>query len=38
MFPVLRDIVHECDENAFMIVSKSSEIYGNGYKDYRDVL
>lgn len=38
MFPVLKDIIQACDENAFVIVSKSSEIYGNGYKDYRDVL
>lgn len=38
MFPTLKDIIQTCDENAFVIVSQSSEIYGNGYKDYRDVL
>lgn len=38
MFPTLKDIIEKCDENAFVIVSQSSEIYGNGYKDYRDVL
>lgn len=38
MFPVLKDIIKACDDSAFVIVSQSSEIYGNGYKDYRDVL
>ena len=38
MFPTLKDVVQSCDNNAFVIVSQSSEIYGNGYKDYRDVL
>ncbi len=38
MFPILKDIIQECDNNAFVIVSTSSEIYGKGYKDYHDVL
>lgn len=38
VFPILKDIIQECDPNAFVIVSQSSEIYGNGYKDYKDVL
>lgn len=36
--PILKDIIKKCDENAFVIVSHSSEIYGNGYQDYHDVL
>lgn len=39
MFPTLKDVVQQCDDNAFVIVSKSSEIYGKGFKaDYKDAL
>ena len=38
MFPILKDIIQACDESAFVIVSQSSEIYGNGYQNYHDVL
>lgn len=33
MFPKLRDIVHEEDNKAFIIVSSAKEIYGEGYQD-----
>lgn len=33
-FPKLRDIVKEEDENAFMIVTSATEIYGEGYKSH----
>lgn len=33
MLPKLRDIVHEEDGKAFMIVSSAKEIYGLGYQD-----
>ncbi len=32
-FPKIRDIVKECDPNAFMIISSATEIFGEGYKD-----
>ncbi|MBQ5389365.1 MAG: YitT family protein [Clostridia bacterium] len=31
-FPRIRDIVKECDPNAFMIISSATEIFGEGYK------
>lgn len=34
MFPELKNTVKETDDKAFMIVNKSFEIYGEGYKDY----
>jgi uncharacterized membrane-anchored protein YitT (DUF2179 family) len=33
LFPKLRDVVHEEDKKAFMIVSSAKEIYGEGYQD-----
>ena len=33
LFPKLRDIVHEEDNKAFIIVSSAKEIYGEGYQD-----
>lgn len=33
-FPEFKKTVKEKDKNAFMIVTKSSEIFGNGYKDF----
>ena len=39
VFPTLKDVIQQCDDNAFVIVSKSSEIYGKGFKaDYKDAL
>ena len=34
MFPMLKNMVRDVDDKAFMIVGKSLEIYGKGYKDY----
>lgn len=36
MYPRLRDVVKEEDQNAFMIVSSAKEIYGKGYKDQNE--
>lgn len=33
LYPRLRDVVHEEDKKAFMIVSSAKEIYGEGYQD-----
>lgn len=35
--PKLEDIIKEVDPASFMIVTSASEIYGEGYKDIRDV-
>ena len=37
-FPKLKDIIHECDKHAFVIVNQSAEIYGEGFSEYKDVL
>lgn len=34
IFPGLKNAVRDIDDSAFMIVGKSLEIYGKGYKDY----
>jgi uncharacterized membrane-anchored protein YitT (DUF2179 family) len=34
--PLAEDIVREEDPNAFMIVTRASEIFGEGYKSYFD--
>ena len=34
LFPQLKNMVRDTDDKAFMIVGKSLEIYGKGYKDY----
>ena len=34
VFPALKQIVKSVDENAFMIVTKSSEVFGKGYEDF----
>lgn len=31
--PLLRDVIKDEDQNAFMIISSAKEIYGKGYKD-----
>ena len=33
-YPRIKDLVHQIDSDAFMIVSSASEIYGEGYKLY----
>ncbi len=33
-FPALKEIVKSVDEHAFMIVTKSSEVFGKGYEDF----
>lgn len=33
LYPKLRDVVHEEDKKAFIIVSSAKEIYGEGYQD-----
>ncbi|MCR4682655.1 MAG: YitT family protein [Clostridiales bacterium] len=38
MFPALKDVVKETDPQAFVIVTKSAEIYGEGFSEYREVL
>lgn len=38
MYPILKDIINDVDPTAFVIVSRSGEIYGKGYKTYKDVL
>lgn len=35
--PKLEDVIKEVDPASFMIVTSASEIYGEGYKDIRDV-
>ena len=35
-YPKLRDVVKEEDDSAFMIVTSSKEIYGEGYKNHND--
>ncbi|MGN0817515.1 MAG: YitT family protein [Candidatus Coproplasma sp.] len=35
-YPKLRDIAHEEDKNAFIIVSSAKEIYGEGYRNPDD--
>jgi uncharacterized membrane-anchored protein YitT (DUF2179 family) len=38
-YPMLRDIVKQEDKHAFLIVTKATEIYGEGYKNpYADEL
>ena len=34
MFPQVKQIVHEEDPRAFLIVSSANEIYGEGFKVY----
>lgn len=34
LFPQVKNVVRDADDKAFMIVCKSLEIYGKGYKDY----
>lgn len=36
LYPRLRDVVHEEDKKAFMIVSSAKEIYGEGYQNPED--
>lgn len=36
LYPRLRDVVHEEDKKAFMIVSSAKEIYGEGYQNPDD--
>lgn len=36
LYPRLRDVVHEEDKEAFMIVSSAKEIYGKGYQNPED--
>lgn len=36
LYPRLRDVVHEEDKHAFMIVSSAKEIYGEGYQNPDD--
>ena len=38
VFPALKDVVKEYDPAAFVIVSKSAEIYGEGFQEYREIL
>ncbi len=33
-YPMVRDVVKQEDKNAFMIVTKATEIYGEGYKNH----
>ena len=33
-YPKIREIVREEDEDAFLIVSGASEVFGYGYKDH----
>ena len=33
-YPLVRDVVKQEDKNAFMIVTKATEIYGEGYKNH----
>ena len=33
-FPLVKQIVHEEDPHAFLIVSSANEIYGEGFKVY----
>ncbi|MBR3639205.1 MAG: YitT family protein [Clostridia bacterium] len=34
VFPTLKQLVKSVDENAFMIVTTSSEVFGKGYEDF----
>ncbi len=34
VFPQLKEAVREADDKAFMIVTKSSEVFGEGYEDF----
>ena len=36
LYPRLRDVVHEEDKHAFMIISSAKEIYGEGYQNPED--
>ncbi|MDE7380463.1 MAG: DUF2179 domain-containing protein, partial [Clostridia bacterium] len=36
--PRLRDVVHEEDKKAFMIISSAKEIYGEGYQNPEDAV
>lgn len=36
LYPRLRDVVHEEDKKAFMIISSAKEIYGEGYQNPED--
>lgn len=36
LYPRLRDVVHEEDKRAFMIISSAKEIYGEGYQNPED--
>lgn len=38
LYPKLRDVVHEEDKNAFIIVSSAKEIYGTGYQNPDDLV
>jgi len=35
LFPKVQQIVHEEDENAFMIVTSANEVFGEGFKNYK---
>lgn len=35
-FAKLKKIVHECDENAFVMVSEAIEVFGLGFKDFNN--
>lgn len=37
MLPKVRNIVREVDEDAFMIVSSATEVFGQGFKGHNDV-
>lgn len=36
LYPMLRDVVHQEDKKAFMIISSAKEIYGEGYQNPED--
>ena len=33
-YPMLRDVVKQEDKHAFLIVTKATEIFGEGYKNH----
>lgn len=33
-FDTLKNLIHECDENAFVMVTETSQVYGLGFKDF----
>ena len=34
VFPALKSVVKQVDPHAFMIVTKSSEVFGKGYENF----